>query len=229
MRGRNLVLGGLVAAGVATASGGSYPAFGSETAPAASAVPRQARSAADDTASLSRLLNAVRGASPLFCEVVTRNVDGRWWSGSSNLIGFDSASAELLHWVRTEHRDPQFVPRLAVAMRDPDACVRRVAGSFLGHVEHPSAVTALVTALGDANAHTRAVAAIGLGIGEHEAALQPLILRLKDPAPEVRRSAAWALGAIENKAAMEALIELLGDGDARVRQAAAWAIGQVTS
>lgn len=193
----------------------------------------QGRLIADDTASVSRLLNAVRGADVLLCEVLVRNVDQRgswshWGSIGADPLVTDSASGALLRWVQNKHNDPVVVPRLRTAMRDSDACVRRVGGSFLAHVDHPSAVAALMDALGDVRAEVREVAAIGLGIAEHPGAVDALIGRLKDGAPAVRRASAWALGALEPKKAIVPLMEVLSrDSDARVRQTAAWAIGNI--
>jgi len=189
---------------------------------------------ARDTLALARLLEAARGASPFMCELVTRTVDGRtFWSSAGSAsrapLEVDSASAALVRWIHRPHTDPRFVSRLSAAMRDPDACVRRVAAAMLARVEAPGTAAALIAALDDPAEHTRAVAAIGLGLAETRAAVQSLVRRLRDPAPAVRRSAAWALGEIEDKAAMLPLIELLErDSDARVRQAAAMAIGRVT-
>lgn len=189
---------------------------------------------ADDTASLDRLLRAVRGADPLLCELATRSVDMHgWWSRwgpmSDNPLDGDSTAAAIISWIQRDHRDPRFVPRLSAGMRDADRCVRRLAGSFLGRVEHPAAIAALLGALDDQNSDTRYVAVIGLGLAEDSTALQPLIRRLRDESASVRRAAAWGLGSLENKAALLPLIEVLErDADPRVRQAAAWAIGQVT-
>ena len=187
----------------------------------------------DDTAAVTRLLSAVRGADPLLCEMATRNVDMHgWWShggpmGSSPLDR-DSTSAALIMWIQTDHTDPAVVPKLRGAIRDTDGCVRRVAASFLGRVEHPSATAALVNALQDPSAETRFLGALGLGLGETASATQPLVAALKDDTPAVRRAAAWALGSIEARSAQDALIQLLErDTDARVRQAAAWAIGRI--
>jgi HEAT repeat protein len=192
----------------------------------------QQRPAADDTVALSRILASVRGANPLFCELATRLIDGRnYWSsgGRSGLVDMDADASALIRWVHAKHEDPRFVPRLSAAMRDPDACVRRVAGGMLGRVNHPSAVRALITALDDESPATRSVAAVGLGLQEDSSAVQPLVGRLRDASPDVRRTAAWALGVIEHPSAMMPLVELLGrDADPRVREAAAWAIGEVT-
>jgi HEAT repeat protein len=200
---------------------------GTNVEPAAPAV----QAVADDTASLARLLTDVRGAPPLHCELAVRAVDGRvWWGNSGSPLEVDSSAAALIRWIHTEHNDPRIVPRLVAALRGPDACGRRIAGSMLGHVDHPSARGALMSAIDDDNAATRNAAVIGLGIAEHQPALRPLIARLRDASPEVRRSSAWALGELEQKEAMLPLIDVLTrDSDARVRQAAAAAIGKVTS
>lgn len=192
------------------------------------------RVTANDTAALSRLLRAVRGADPLLCELATRSVDTHgWWSRwgpiSGNPLEVDSTAAAIIRWIQEEHTDPRVVPQLSARLRDTDRCVRRVAGSFLGRVTHPTAIAALLGALDHESADTRAAAAIGLGLSEENAAVQPLTRRLRDPSAAVRRAAAWALGSIENKDALLPLIETLErDADARVRQAAAWAIGRVT-
>jgi HEAT repeat protein len=186
----------------------------------------------DDTASVTRLLAAVRGADPFLCELATRNVDTHgWWSNGppgDSPLDRDSSSAKLVRWIQREHNDPAVVPALRAALRDGDGCVRRVAGSFLGRVKHPSALTALMNGLEDASADTRFVSAIGLGLSEELSATQPLIRALKDGEASVRRAAAWALGAMEAVTAQDALLTALErDTDPRVRQAAAWAIGQL--
>jgi hypothetical protein len=192
--------------------------------------------AVDDTASVARLLASVRGVNALSCELVARSVDMHgWWTRWGSLGGdpleVDSAAAALVRWIQRDHDDPAVVPRLRVAMRDSDPCVRRVAASFLGRVQHSSALSALMGALEDPNAETRYVAALGLGLSDdqHPTNLEPLMRRLEDDSPSVRRAAAWALGALEHQPALERLIERLQrDSDARVRQAAAWAIGQIS-
>ena len=50
------------------------------------------------------------------------------------------------------------------AVTSDDVCVRRVAGSLLSHVRHPSAASAMIDALDDARPGTREVAAFGLGM-----------------------------------------------------------------
>jgi HEAT repeat protein len=189
----------------------------------------------DDTTALARLLDGVRGVNPFACELATRSVDMHgWWSNwgdlSGNPLEMDSTAAALILWIQHKHNDPAVIPRLSAAMRDADRCVRRVAGSFLGRVQHPNAVSALVAALDDANAETRHVAAIGLGVSDEPARpTQQLVRRLRDESADVRRAAAWALGALEEREALVPLIELLQrDADPRVRQTAAWAIGEIS-
>ncbi|HEU4995685.1 MAG TPA: HEAT repeat domain-containing protein [Gemmatimonadaceae bacterium] len=189
----------------------------------------------DDTSSLALLLRSVRGTNTVLCELAIRQVDmhgswSHWGPMGGNPLTSDTTAAQLLDWIQRDHNDPAVVPTLRSAMRDQDACVRRVAGSFLGRIEAGSATAALLEALDDASAETRYVAAIGLGLSDKAAGTTPLIRRLRDDSPSVRRAAAWALGALEARAALEPLIQALErDADARVRQAAAWALGQIES
>lgn len=195
-----------------------------------------ATSTAEDTVSIARFMTAVRGVNPLLCELATRSVDGRggWWSSDAlgvDPLEVDSTSAALVAWVHRKHTDPAVVPRLRAWLHDPDRCVRRLAGSFLARVEHPSAEAALIAALDESNAETRQAAAIGLGLKEKSPrAVEPLMRRLRDDSPLVRQSAAWALGELEAAEAMVPLIEALGrDADPRVRQAAARALGKINN
>lgn len=187
----------------------------------------------DDTASVSRLLAAVRGSNPLVCEMAARAADMRgswmnWGSAGGAALVIDSASSALLDWVQRSHNDPALVAPLKVAMREDDVCARRVAASLLSRVRHPSATDALVQALDDAKPGTREAAALALGMSHAESSAEALERRLQDDAPPVRRAAAWALGELEVKRAIPALIHVLArDSDARVRQAAAWAIGNI--
>jgi HEAT repeat protein len=189
----------------------------------------------DDTASIARFMSAVRGVSPLLCELATRAVDrhGSWWdrdSPGADPLEVDSASAALISWAQRDHTDPALVPKLRAWLRDTDGCVRRIAGSFLARVNHPTAEAALISALDEASVETRHAAAIGLGLREKSTrAVEPLVRHLRDDSPLVRRSAAWALGELEATEALPPLIETLQrDADARVRQSAAWALGKIS-
>jgi HEAT repeat protein len=220
---------------VAGVVGSLIVAFGiaCATDSAAQTTSSQGRLIPDDTVAVAKLLATVRNADPLFCELVSRNVDQRgswsyWGSMGSDPLVTDTASATMLKWVQGKHNDPVIVPRLRAGMRDTDACVRRVSSGLLAHVDHAAAKSALLDALDDSRVEVREVAAFGLGIAEYPAAVDALIERLRDSAPGVRRASAWALGAIEQKKAVPALMGVLSrDGDARVRQTAAWAIGNI--
>jgi len=188
----------------------------------------------DDTTAVARLLSVVRGVDPMLCELATRTVDmhgswSRWGPLTDNPLHTDSAAAAVLDWIQRSHNDPALVPRLRNGMRDVDACVRRISGSFLGRVDHPSATAALIEALDDGSPETRYVAAMGLGMGEHQVGVEPLMRLLRDASPPVRRASAWALGSMEALPAREALIDLLSrDPDPKVRQVAAWALGRIS-
>jgi hypothetical protein len=192
-----------------------------------------ARVVPDDTAAVARLLAVVRGANPLVCEMTVRNADmQRSWGFNGSVAGealeMDSASSALLDWVQRSHNDPALVPPLRNALRDSDACVRRVAGSLLSRVDHPLETAELITALGEAQAGTREVAALALGMSHAYASVDALERRLRDDVAAVRRAAAWSLGELEAKKSLPGLLDLLArDPDARVRQAAAWAIGSI--
>lgn len=187
----------------------------------------------DDTAAVSRMLGIVRGANPLVCEMAARTADmhgswSNWGNVGGDALVTDSASAALLDWVQHTHNDPDLVAPLSSAMRDADACVRRIASSLLSRVRHPRAVSAMLAALDDAQPGTREVAALGLGMADAHSAADALERKLRDETPAVRRAAAWALGELEATTALPALIDVLAkDTDARVRQAAAWAIGSI--
>jgi HEAT repeat protein len=191
------------------------------------------RSAADDSVAITRLLSVVRGGDPLICEMATRAADTRgswsmWGPLSGDPLVMDSASSALLNWIQHRHDDPAVVPKLRAALQDNDSCVRRIAGSLLSRVRHPSATAALMAGLDDAKAGTREASAFGLGMAEQTSAVDPLIKRLEDPSGAVRRASAWALGQLEAKKAVPALVALVTrDQDPRVRQTAAWAIGSI--
>src|SRR4051812_3751775 len=114
----------------------------------------------DDTSSVMRLLEVVRGVDPMLCELATRTVDmhgswSRWGDLGDNPLHTDSSAAAVLDWIQHSHNDPALIPLLRAGMHDPDSCVRRISGSFLGRVDHPAASEALLVALDDPNAGTR--------------------------------------------------------------------------
>jgi hypothetical protein len=184
----------------------------------------------------SALLETVRGADPVVCELAVRAVDGRhgWSSTADELAGVGAALTPLqratIQWaVDSEERDDAAaVAPLASALGDPDPCVRRMAALKLGRAGEPGGIAALRTALRASAVEQRSVGALGLGYAEDPAAIDELGDALDDSSPEVRAAAAWALGQIEDAGAIPLLIPVLrDDADPGVRRVAAWALGEI--
>lgn len=206
-----------------------------EAGPSAQAEAATASVPSDSLA--SALLATVRGADPVVCELAVRAVDGRhgWSSTADELAGVGAPLTPLqratIQWAvesEEEHADAGVVEPLAAGLRDPDACVRRMAALKLGHTRDPRGIAALHAALEAPDVAQRAVGALGLGYAEDPAAIDDLGDALDDASPEVRAAAAWALGEIEDARAIPLLIPVLsGDEDPGVRQVAAWALGAI--
>ena len=227
-----------LAAGVALAAAVLAVCRSGEAGPAAQAEAAVARVSSDSLA--AALLATVRGADPVVCELAVRAVDGRhgWSSTADELAGVGATLSPLqratIQWAvddgddAGEGADPVVVEPLAAALRDPDACVRRMAALKLGRTAHPRAVEALTAALAGAEPGLRAVGALGLGYAEDPASIEPLGRALGDASAEVRAAAAWALGEIEDPRAIPHLVPILqGDADPAVRRVAAWALGSI--
>lgn len=207
-----------------------------EAGPSAQAEAATARVPTDSLA--SALLETVRGADPVVCELAVRAVDGRhgWSSTADELAGVGTPLTPLqratVQWAiegeEPEGADAAAVEPLAAGLRDPDACVRRMAALKLGRTGDPRGIAALRAALVGPEVTQRAVGALGLGYAEDPAAIDDLGGALDDASPEVRAAAAWALGEIEDARAIPLLIPVLrGDGDPAVRRVAAWALGAI--
>lgn len=187
-----------------------------------------------------QLLATVRGSDPVVCELAVRAVDGRhgWSSTADELAGVGAPLSPIeratLQWAVDGGDDERpgasaaAVAPLAIALADPDACVRRMAALKLGRMRDPRGMDALRGALSAADAAQRAIGALGLGYSEDPAAIDALAGVLDDASPEVRAAATWALGEIEDPRALPLLIPVLGeDEDPAVRQVAAWALGEI--
>lgn len=206
-----------------------------EAGPSAQAEAATARMPADSLA--SALLETVRGAEPVICELAVRAVDGRhgWSSTADELTGVGAPLTPLeratIRWAvegEEEGADAGAVEPLAAGLADPDPCVRRMAALKLGRTHDPRGIAALQSALVSPDVAQRAVGALGLGYAEDPAAIDDLGAALDDASPEVRAAAAWALGEIEDARAIPLLIPVLsGDEDPGVRQVAAWALGAI--
>lgn len=197
------------------------------------ALPRQRGLAAaaqgvSDSTYATDVLAAVRGATPLACEMLLRSVGTGWWGSFARQPDTRTEFRERLRWMANHTSDPSSVVPLRRGLEDPDPCVRRVAARVLGRNRHPSAGAALLDALRSTNAETRRLGALGLGHAERRDAADPLIDALRDGAPPVRAAAAWALGEVEDPRATPHLVALLErDTVPAVRRAAAWALGSL--
>lgn len=142
-----------------------------------------------------RLLDGVRGATPVQCELALRSFSF-WSDWDGRVPDRDETTVRLLRWAHGTQKDPAIVAPLAAGLRDTDACVQRMAARLLGRTRLPAARARLVEALRDRDARVRVLGAVGLGYTDDKTAIPLLVQALKDGDPKVRAAAAWALGAI---------------------------------
>jgi HEAT repeat protein len=196
---------------------------------AAAPLAAQAR-AVPDSAAVAAILAAVRGASPLLCELAARPVENNWgWGGPASDLRApeDPVARAAMLAIRKDHVAESATPVLAAGLQDEDGCVRRLA-PLLGRIGSPAALASLRQGLRDDRAGTREAAAVGLGYTGNSAVIPALLAGLQDSVARVRSACAMALGAIGDKRATGALTSLLRrDPDGAVRAAAAWAIGSI--
>ena len=195
------------------------------------ALPAQQRSnPVADSAAVAAIVESVRGANALLCELASRTIEQQWgWGPGMDIRASRDATTRLALEVTRGRRAPgSTVPVLAAALRDDDPCVRRLASPLLGRVRTPAALAALRTALRDERPATREAAALGLGYTDDSAVIPALLGGLQDAEPRVRAASAWGLGELDDARAIGALVRLLReDRDAEVRAAAAWALGAI--
>jgi len=141
------------------------------------------------------LLDGIRGATPLQCELALQGMNG-WW-GNGPEPGRDPAAWTVITWAA--HRDVEAgsVPLLATSLRDNDPCVRRVAARLLGRSRLPAARARLLEATRDADPGMRRLGATGLGFMDDRTVVRDLVRLLDDRDPGVRAAAAWAIGAVQ--------------------------------
>jgi HEAT repeat protein len=187
--------------------------------------------AVPDSAAVAAILTAVRGASPLLCELAARPVENNWgWGGPASDLRApeDPVARAAMVAIRKDHVAESATPILAAGLQDDDGCVRRLAAPLLGRIGSPAALTALRQALRDDRPGTREAAAVGLGYTGNSGVIPALLAGLQDSTARVRSACAMALGSIGDKRATGALTGLLRrDPDGAVRAAAAWAIGSI--
>jgi hypothetical protein len=173
------------------------------------------------------VLSAVRGISPVACELAVQAAGNGWGWGqgdAEDAPALGRASEEtrrVLTWLGERGGTADDVATLREGLGDPDACVRRMAARILARDHLPGGVDALLEALRSGDAGRRDAAVLGLGYAGDARAVTPLIALLGDADPEVRGGAAWALGHTESHEAAVAVARLTRDGEARVGRAAA--------
>jgi hypothetical protein len=152
----------------------------------------EAQSGTSDQAKL--LLDGMRGANPMQCELALQGMNN-WWNNGPE-PGRDAGAWSVIRYAA--HRDVQAgsVQMLATALRDTDPCVRRVAARLLGRSELPAARARLIEATKDADPAMRRLGASGLGYMNDKSVTRDLVRMLDDRDPSVRAAAAWAIGAI---------------------------------
>lgn len=157
---------------------------------AAPAVAAQTTTSAD-TGTLRDLLDGIRGANAVQCELLMQSFVG-WTSSVPDREG--PAWVLTRRWMKVTA--PRDVAWLAQEMRGSDPCVARVAVRILGRSPAPEARSALLEALTDASPGVRRLAAIGVGFRSDSTAGRQLVALLADSDARVRAAAAWALGEV---------------------------------
>lgn len=112
---------------------------------------------------------------------------------------------------------PPAVPRLIMALENPDEDVRWKAAITLGEIGDPRGIVPLIGLLSDQDRFVRSRATYALGlIGQP--AIPALSEALSDGSVDIRRGIVAALGKIQDPAAVRILIQTLADPSDAVRQ-----------
>ena len=179
------------------------------------------------------LIAAVRGISPIACEMVMQSAGNGWGWG---MVDAEDAPAlgragdetrRVLAWLAERQATESDAATLKEGLGDPDACVRRVSARLLARDRMPGGVDALLEALRSGDPARRDAALLGLGYAGDARAVGPLTQLLGDADPEVRGGAVWALGHTESREAIAPVSRLASDREPRVRRAAAHALGRL--
>lgn len=135
------------------------------------------------------------------------------------------------------------VPRLLIALKDPDVTIAKAAAQALGNIGQKDSISALVEVLQTGKPELQAAAAKGLGqVGALHgdfAIIPPLLQALQTDNLAVQTEAAWALGKLPDKRTYEpiyALYRTLQTSDRqgrdreqvqRLKEALNWSLKQV--
>lgn len=150
------------------------------------------RATAADTGTLHELLDGIRGANAVQCELLMQAFVG-WTSEVPDREGPAWLVSRRM-WMRVT--TPRDIAYLTGELRGADPCVARVAVRILGRSPTPEARSALMAALTDANPGVRRLAAVGIGFRSDSTAGRQLVRLLADGDARVRAAAAWALGEV---------------------------------
>ena len=83
------------------------------------------------------LVEGMRGATPLQCELALQGMNG-WWNNGPE-PGRDAVAWTVISYAAHRDIEPVSVAPLSVSLQDPDPCVRRVAARLLGRSGLPAA------------------------------------------------------------------------------------------
>jgi hypothetical protein len=137
------------------------------------------------------------------------------------------------------------VPRLLIALKDPDVTIANAAAQALGNIGQKESISALVDVLETGKPERQAAAAKGLGqVGALHgdfSIIPPLLQALKSDNLGVQTEAAWALGKLPDKRAYEPIYALYrtlqtsdvdgqgrdGEQVQRLKEALNWSLKQV--
>jgi len=120
--------------------------------------------------------------------------------------------------------DPNTIPALCKALKDPAEQVRLTAILSLAYYKNASSTPALIEVINDKSSAVRRTALFALGQIADPAAVPALKSGLKDTDSLVRANAAQALGKTPGKEGLVELKETLKDPDPLVQISAAWAL-----
>jgi hypothetical protein len=145
-----------------------------------------------DTGSIRELVDGIRGANAIQCELILQAFAG--WT--STVPDRDVNAWRVTQRLRQRVVNPADIAWLGEQMRAADGCAARASARMLGRSPAAAARALLVDALSHANAQVRRLGAVGIGIRSDSTVNARLVNLLRDGDPGVRAAAAWALGAV---------------------------------